>query len=195
MLRGRFAPGEERPERADRLMAGLADGQATRWCRRIRSGRGRGWGSIASTICASWRKRRRNGRRWRMRPMRCWAMCIRCGGKGRCRPPSSGGPGWYMQDMACGIGPQTWVAVCLGHRCGGDGGGAGGGRGACGLRAVPAARASCLSRHRRRALLPEQHGDCGTASAGACIRASRSWISTSITATARRGFSTTAPTC
>jgi len=110
VLRGKFAPGEEKPERAERLMEGLIAGghsllSATPFGQGPRLGvhsldylrfleeAAEAWKTLADAsdeVLGNVHPVRRTG-----------------------TMPASivGRAGWYMQDMACGIGPGTWVAV------------------------------------------------------------------------------------
>jgi acetoin utilization deacetylase AcuC-like enzyme len=110
VLRGKFAPGEERPERMDHLLAGLRSGghapvppetfgQGPRLAvhsvdyLRFLEAAAQEWRTLADAsdeVLGNVHPVRRAG-----------------------TMPASivGRAGWYMQDMACGIGPETWTAV------------------------------------------------------------------------------------
>jgi acetoin utilization deacetylase AcuC-like enzyme len=110
VLRGKFAPGEERPERADRLMAGLvAGGHALVPATAFGQGPRLGVHSVdylrfLEEAAAEWQTLADASDEvlGNVHPVR------RAG-----TMPASivGRAGWYMQDMACGIGPETWTAV------------------------------------------------------------------------------------
>jgi acetoin utilization deacetylase AcuC-like enzyme len=110
LLRGRFAPGEERPERMDHLLAGLRSGNhalvpaetfgqgprlgvhAVDYLRFLEEAAAE-WQTLADAsdeVLGNVHPVRRAG-----------------------TMPTAlvGRAGWYMQDMACGIGPGTWAAV------------------------------------------------------------------------------------
>jgi acetoin utilization deacetylase AcuC-like enzyme len=177
VLRGKFAPGEERPERADRLIAGLKAGGHTLLAPES-FGQGPRLGvhtvdylRFLEEAAAEWKTLADASDEvlGNIHPVR------RAG-----TMPTSilGRAGWYMQDMACGIGPETWVAAASATDV-----------------AVTAAEIVAGGEHAAYALCrPPGHHAYRDIAGGHCF-ASRSWRSTSITATARRRSSTTGPTC
>jgi acetoin utilization deacetylase AcuC-like enzyme len=110
VLRGKFAPGEERPERAERLMDGLrAGGHALVEAETFGQGPRLGVHTVdylrfLEEAAAEWQTLADASDEvlGNVHPVR------RAG-----TLPTSilGRAGWYMQDMACGIGPATWTAA------------------------------------------------------------------------------------
>ncbi len=110
VLRGRFAPGEERPERAERLMEGLRSGGHA-----LVAAEAFGQGPRLAVHAVDYlRFLEEAATEWRtladasdevlgnVHPVR----------RSGTMPASIiGRAGWFMQDMACGIGPETWTAV------------------------------------------------------------------------------------
>lgn len=110
VLRGKFAQGEERPERADRLTAGLASGNHS-----LHPAESFGQGPRLGVHSVDYlRFLEEAAEEWKaladasdevlgnVHPVR----------RGGTLPTSlTGRAGWYMQDMACGIGPGTWTAA------------------------------------------------------------------------------------
>jgi acetoin utilization deacetylase AcuC-like enzyme len=110
VVRGKFAPGEERPERIDRLMAGLrAGGHSLVHAEIFGQGPRLGVHSVdylrfLEEAAAEWRTLADASDEvlGNVHPVR----------RGGTMPASIlGRAGWYMQDMACGIGPDTWTAA------------------------------------------------------------------------------------
>lgn len=110
VLRGKFAQGEERPERADRLTAGLQAGRHELLPAEI-FGQGPRLGvhsvdylRFLEEAAAEWKQLADASDEvlGNVHPVR----------RGGTMPQSlTGRAGWYMQDMACGIGPETWIAA------------------------------------------------------------------------------------
>jgi acetoin utilization deacetylase AcuC-like enzyme len=110
VLRGKFAPGEERPERAERLMAGLRAGGHT-----LVEAETFGQGPRLGVHTVDYLRVLEEATTE-------WAALADASDEvlGNIHPVRRGGTmptsivgraGWYMQDMACGIGPETWTAV------------------------------------------------------------------------------------
>ena len=110
ILRGQFARGEERPERADRLVAGLRAGGHD-----LVDAETHGQGPRLAVHTPDFL-------RFLEEAASEWAALPQAGDEvlGNVHPvrrdgtyPASlvGRAGWHMQDMACGIGPRTWAAV------------------------------------------------------------------------------------
>jgi acetoin utilization deacetylase AcuC-like enzyme len=110
VLRGKFAPGEERPERIERLMAGLQAGRHT-----LVHAEAFGQGPRLEVHSVDYlRFLEEAAAEWRTLADASDEVL------GNVHPvrrdgtvPTSilGRAGWYMQDMACGIGPDTWTAA------------------------------------------------------------------------------------
>jgi acetoin utilization deacetylase AcuC-like enzyme len=110
ILRGKFARGEERPERAERLLAGLHAGahqlvQATSFGQAPRLGvHSPDYLRFLEEAATEWRTLADASDEvlGNVHPVR----------RGGTMPTAIiGRAGWFMQDMACGIGPQTWQAA------------------------------------------------------------------------------------
>jgi acetoin utilization deacetylase AcuC-like enzyme len=110
VLRGKFAPGEERPERADRLIAGLHAGGHTLFGAETF---GQGPRLAVHTV---------DYLRFLAEAAEEWQALADASDEvlGNIHPVRRGGTlpasitgraGWYMQDMACGIGPESWTAI------------------------------------------------------------------------------------
>jgi acetoin utilization deacetylase AcuC-like enzyme len=110
ILRGKFAQGEERPERATRLEQGLKAGQ-----HEIVASQEFGQGPRLAVHSVDYlRFMEEAAEEWKtlkdasdevlgnVHPVR---------GFGTMPQSITGRAGWFMQDMACGIGPDTWKAV------------------------------------------------------------------------------------
>jgi acetoin utilization deacetylase AcuC-like enzyme len=110
ILRGKFAPGEERPERAERLMAGLKAGH-----HELVAAESFGQGPRLGVHSVDYlRFLEEAAAEWQtladasdevlgnVHPVRR---------QGTLPQSITGRAGWYMQDMACGIGPHTWTAA------------------------------------------------------------------------------------
>lgn len=110
ILRGKFAPGEERPERAERLLAGLKQGRHTLVApESFGQGPRLGVHSVdylhfLEEAATEWKTLADASDEvlGNVHPVRRQGT----------RPASLvGRAGWYMQDMGCGIGPHTWEAA------------------------------------------------------------------------------------
>lgn len=110
VLRGKFAAGEERPERADRLMAGLKAGG-----HELVEAERAGAGPILAVHSPDYV-------RFLEAAAQEWATLAGASDEviGNIHPVRRGGTypasivgraGWHMQDMACGIGPHTFEAA------------------------------------------------------------------------------------
>jgi acetoin utilization deacetylase AcuC-like enzyme len=110
VLRGKFAPGEERPERIDHLTAGLNAGHHM-----LVAAESFGQGPRLGVHTVDYlRFLQEAATEWRtladasdevlgnIHPVRR---------VGTMPTALVGRAGWYMQDMACGIGPETWTAA------------------------------------------------------------------------------------
>ncbi|MEI8145887.1 MAG: histone deacetylase family protein [Alphaproteobacteria bacterium] len=110
VLRGRFVPGEDKPERADRLEAGLKAGG-----HEIVPAESFGQGPRLAVHSVDYlRFLEEAWSQWEVLPNASDEVI------GNVHPvrgvvtyPTSivGRAGWHMQDMACGIGPKTWAAI------------------------------------------------------------------------------------
>jgi len=110
VLRGKFAPGEERPERAARLIAGLrAGGHALMQAEAFGQGprlavHTPDYLRFLEEAAAEWRTLADASDEvlGNAHPVRrAGTMPVSIVGRA----------GWYMQDMACGIGPGSWAAI------------------------------------------------------------------------------------
>jgi acetoin utilization deacetylase AcuC-like enzyme len=110
ILRGKFAQGEERPERAERLMAGLKAGQHDLVPAEV-FGQGPRLGvhsvdylRFLEEAATEWKTLADASDEvlGNVHPVRR---------QGTMPASLTGRAGWYMQDMACGIGPDTWTAA------------------------------------------------------------------------------------
>ncbi len=110
ILRGKFAQGEERPERATRLEAGLKAGKHTIVPAQV-FGQGPRLGvhsvdylRFMEEAATEWKtlKDASDEVLGNVHPVRR---------QGTMPQSITGRAGWYMQDMACGIGPDTWTAM------------------------------------------------------------------------------------
>ena len=110
ILRGKFVRGEERPERAKRLMEGLKAGRHT-LVKSETFGEGPRLAVHAvdylrflQDAAAEWKtlKDASDEVLGNVHPVRR---------QGTMPQSITGRAGWFMQDMACGIGPKTWAAA------------------------------------------------------------------------------------
>ena len=110
ILRGKFAQGEERPERAKRLMAGLKAGKHELVPAQV-FGQGPRLGvhsvdylRFLEEAAEEWKtlKDASDEVLGNVHPVRR---------QGTMPQSITGRAGWFMQDMACGIGPETWKAA------------------------------------------------------------------------------------
>ncbi len=110
LLRGMFVPGEEKPERADRLLAAL---DAKRHTIVTPEAHGNGprlavhsldYLTFLEQASSEWQKLPGASREvvGNVHPVR---------GTGTYPASLVGRAGWHLQDMACGIGPGTWAAA------------------------------------------------------------------------------------
>jgi acetoin utilization deacetylase AcuC-like enzyme len=110
VLRGKFAPGEERPERAEHLLAGLNAGGHT-----VIAPETFGQGPRLAVHSVDYL-------RFLEEAASEWKTLADASDEvlGNVHPvrragtlPTSivGRAGWYMQDMGCGIGPDSWAAI------------------------------------------------------------------------------------
>ena len=110
LLRGNFVPGEEKPQRADRLLAAL-DHRRHTILTPERHGNGPrlaahslDYLTFIEQASTEWQKLRGASREvvGNVHPVR---------GSGTYPVSIVGRAGWHLQDLACGIGPGTWAAA------------------------------------------------------------------------------------
>lgn len=112
LLRGNFVPGEEKPERADRLLAALDRGRHSIVAPELHGNGPRlavhslDYLTFMAEASAAWRELPGASLEvvGNVHPVR---------GTGTYPASLVGRAGWHLQDMACGIGPGTWEAAAL----------------------------------------------------------------------------------
>lgn len=110
LLRGNFVPGEEKPERADRLLASIDRARHAVIAPETYGNAPRlgvhslDYLTFLETAFAEWQKLPGASREviGNVHPVR---------GTGTYPASLVGRAGWHLQDMACGIGPGTWAAA------------------------------------------------------------------------------------